>query len=213
VVAEHRDKAHAHIHIIVNCVHRRHRELSDVRVQAPGNPEFAGCARELGGSYEELKKEWVFPPEKRDEVDNLCKEVYGDISNAKIRCGKPIQAWWNRDHWKIIESTPCEMERVHGWREETRYRRSTKCPPPQKRGVRWELPRPTALGEAQEAGSASPRRDDGPGVFQLVGGKHPQRFAADYQTVNGGLESLGIGGCRVSIHDGKSLRPWVGCWS
>jgi len=85
--------------------------------------------------------------------------------------------------------------------------------PPQKRGVRWELPRPTALGEAQEAGSASPRRDDGPGVFQLVGGKHPQRFAADYQTVNGGLESLGIGGCRVSIHDGKSLRPWVGCWS
>jgi len=131
VVAEHRDKAHAHIHIIVNCVHRRHRELSDVRVQAPGNPEFAGCARELGGSYEELKKEWVFPPEKRDEVDNLCKEVYGDISNAKIRCGKPIQAWWNRDHWKIIESTPCEMERVHGWREETRYRRSTKCPPPE----------------------------------------------------------------------------------
>jgi len=91
--------------------------LSDVRVQAPPNPEFSERARELGGSYEEEKKEWSFPPEKREEVDALCKEVYGNKQKINIHGGKPIQAWWLRRDWEIIESTLREMERVHGWRE------------------------------------------------------------------------------------------------
>jgi len=117
VVAEHYHFNRPYIHMVVNAVHRRHGELADVRVQAPDNSEFSTRARELGGSYEEEKKEWSFPPEKRDEIDNLCKEVYGDKQKIKFQGGKPIQTWWNRDHWKIIESTLREMEREHGWRE------------------------------------------------------------------------------------------------
>jgi DNA repair protein RadC len=88
-----------------------------VTVASPYHPNFPARARGLGGTWDAVRRVWVFDAREHDRVKSLCEEIYG--AGARAPFPDPPQAGGSRS--RFAEGAPA-VPHYYGHRNRLRQR-------------------------------------------------------------------------------------------